>query len=86
MAVDDAHVFPGFLTRVLTQLVFQSLRLLFSHAPAEVRGENSPERKFASIGYRINSHQFMSPTLSPLDHPGGSEAGGRANEGAELLN
>ena len=36
MAVDDAHVFPGFLIPVLTQLSFQSLPLLFSHALAEV--------------------------------------------------
>ena len=39
MAVGDAHVFPGFLTPVLTQLTFQSHQLLFSHASAEVRGE-----------------------------------------------
>ena len=36
MAVGDAHVFPGFLTPVLTQLSFQSHQLLFSHASAEV--------------------------------------------------
>ena len=35
MAVGDAHVFPGFLT----QLSFESHRLLFSHALLEVRGE-----------------------------------------------
>ena len=45
MAVGNTHVFPGFLTPVLTQLSFQSERLLFSHASAEVRGENKPERK-----------------------------------------
>ena len=50
MAVSDAHVFPGFLTPVLTQIYFQSHRLLFLHASAEVRGENTPERKFASTG------------------------------------
>ena len=38
MAVDDAHVFPSFHTPVLTQLSFQSHRLLFSHPLAEVRG------------------------------------------------
>ena len=43
MAVGDAHVFPGFLTLVLTQISFQSHRLLFSHASAEVRGENAPQ-------------------------------------------
>ena len=32
MAVSDAHVFPGFLTPVLTPISFQSHRLLFSHA------------------------------------------------------
>ena len=41
----DAHVFPGFLTPVLTQLSFQSHQLLFSHASAEVRDENTPEKK-----------------------------------------
>ena len=48
MVVGDAHVFPGFLIPVLTQLSFQSHRLLFSHASAEVsknsrlnRGSNS---------------------------------------------
>ena len=48
MVVGDAHVFPGFLTPILTQIYFQSQRLLFSHASAEVRGENTPERNFAS--------------------------------------
>ena len=59
MAVGDEHVFPGFLTPVLTQLSFQIHRLLFSHASAEVRGENTPERKFASTGYRTHNHQVM---------------------------
>ena len=71
MAVGDAHVFPGFLTPVLTQLSFQSHRLLFSHASAEVRGENTPERKFGSTGSRTHNHQVMSPTLSPVIRPGG---------------
>ena len=48
MAVSEAHVFPGLLTPVLTQLPFQIHRLLFSHASAEVRGENTEDRKFAS--------------------------------------
>ena len=72
MAVGDAHVFPGFLTPVLTQFSFQSHRLLFSHASAEVRGENTPERKFASSGDRTHNHQVTSPTRSPLTHPGGA--------------
>ena len=37
MVVGDAHVFPGSLTSILTQLSFPSHRLLFSHAPC--RGE-----------------------------------------------
>ena len=41
MAVSDAHVFPCFLTPVLTQLFFPKPRLLFSHASAEVWGENT---------------------------------------------
>ena len=63
MAVGDAYVFPGFLTPVLTLLFFQSHRLLFSHASAEVRGENTPERKVASTWDRTHNHQVMSPTL-----------------------
>ena len=73
MAVGDAYVFPGFLTPVLTLLFFQSHRLLFSHASAEVRGENTPERKVASTWDRTHNHQVMSPTRSPLSHPGGSK-------------
>ena len=72
MAVGDVHVFPGFLTPVLTELSFQSHRLLFSHASAEVRGENTTERKFASTGDRTHNHQVMSPTRLPLSDPGGA--------------
>ena len=72
MAVGDAYVFPGFLTPVLTQLSFQSHRLLFSSASAEVRGENTQERKFALTGDRTHKHQVMNPTRSPLNHPGGA--------------
>ena len=68
----SVHVFPGFLTPILTRLSFQSHRLLFSHASAEVKGENTPERKFASSGDRTHNHQVMSPTRSPLNHPGGA--------------
>ena len=52
---------------------FQSNRLLFSHASsAEVRGENTPERKVASTEDLAHNHQVMSPTRSPLSHPGGA--------------
>ena len=54
------------------QLSFQSHRLLFSHASAEVRGENTPERKVASTGDRTHNHQVIIPTRSPLSHPGGA--------------
>ena len=70
--VGDAHVFPGFLKPVLTQISFQSQRLLFSHASAEVRVENMRERNFASTGSRTHNHQVMSPTRSPLSHSGGA--------------
>ena len=70
MAVGDAYVFPGFLTPVLTKLSFQSHRLLFLHALAEVRGENTLEKKFACTEYRTRNHHFKSPTRSPLSHPG----------------
>ena len=43
MAVNDVHVFPGFLTPVLTLLSFQSHQLIFSHVYS--RGER---RKYAN--------------------------------------
>ena len=51
---------------------FQSHRLLFSHVSAEVRGEKTPERKFASTRDQTHNHQVMSPTRSPLSHLGGA--------------
>ena len=56
MAVGDAHVFPGFLSPVLTQLSFQSHGLFFSHASAEVRGENTPIRKKVRLN-RVSKSQ-----------------------------
>ena len=50
MVVGDAHVFPSFLTPVLTELSFKSYRLLFSHASAEVRGKNTSKKKFRLNG------------------------------------
>ena len=72
MAIGDAYVFPGFLTPVLTQLYFPKHRLLFSHASAEMRCENTPERKVASTVARTRTHQMMSLTRSTLNHPGGA--------------
>ena len=64
MAVGDAYVFPGFLKPVLTQLFFQKSQLLFSHASAEVRGENTPERKVASTGDQTQPPGRESDTLT----------------------
>ena len=72
MAVGDAHVFPGFLTPVLTQLFFPKPPTTFLKSSAEVRGEKTPERKLASTGDRTHNHQVKSPTRSPLNHPGGA--------------
>ena len=66
------HVFPGFLTPAVTQLSFQSHQLPFSHASAEVRGENTPERKLASTRYQTHNHQVMSHICSSLTQPGGA--------------
>ena len=76
MEVGESHVFPGFLTPVLTQLSFQSRRFLFSHASKEVRGEKTPERNFASSGSRTHNDQVMSPTRSSLSRPGGAKVSG----------
>ena len=64
MAVDDAHVFPGIRTPVQTRLSFQSSRLLSLHASAEVRGENTPERKFTSTAHRLTTTSHESDTLT----------------------
>ena len=67
MAVGDAYVVPGLLTPVLTQLFFpKPPTILFSHASTEKRGE----RKVTSTGDRTHNHRVMSPTRSPLSHPG----------------
>ena len=34
-----------------------------------MRGENMPNRKFASPGSRTHNHRVTSPTRSPLSHP-----------------
>ena len=70
MAISQAHVFPGYLTPVLTRTSFQGQRQLFSHASAEVRGENTLERNFASTGTQTHNSQVMHLTFSPLSHPG----------------
>ena len=72
MVVGDAHVFPGILTPALTQLSFQSHRLLFSHVFCRAE-----RRKYAGKKVRLyrgsNSQPpALSPTHSPLSHPGGA--------------
>ena len=66
--------FLAFSHQSLLIFSFQGHRLLFSHAPAEVRGENTPKRKFSSTGDRTHNHQVIhvSLTRSPLSHPAGA--------------
>ena len=61
MAVGEAHVFPGFLTPVLTQLSFQSRQLLFSHASPEVRSKNMLEK------VRLNQFSNSQPPCHKFD-------------------
>ena len=80
MAVGNAHVFPGFLTPVLTQLFFPKSPTTF--LTCFWRGErqkNTPEGKFASTGYRTHNHQVMSPTRSLLSHPGEAQCRSRSD-------
>ena len=71
MAVGDAHVFPGLLTPVLTQLFFPEPPTTF--LTCFCSGERRKyTRKFASTGDQTHNHQVMSPTCSPLSHPGGA--------------
>ena len=60
--------FTSFLAPVLTQLAFQSHRLLFSHVAVEVEGEITPERKFALNEYRTRHYQIRRPIRSLLSH------------------
>ena len=53
-----------------TTFLSKATDYLSHNASEEVRGENMPERKVASTGDRTHNHQVMSPTCSPLSHPG----------------
>ena len=64
--------FLAFSHQYQHNLSFQSHRLLFSHASAELRGKNTPERKFASTGDQTHNHQVISPTRSTLSHHSGA--------------
>ena len=67
MVVVDTYVFQEWLSHTSTNnFSFQSHQLLFPHAPADVKGENTPERKVASTGDRTHNQYVMSLTRSPL--------------------
>ena len=69
MAVSDAHVFPGFLTPVLTQLFFPK-----PLTTSLCRGEG---RKYAGKkGDQTHNHQVISPTRSPERCAGRCEQSG----------
>ena len=70
MAVGDAYVFPRFLTPVLTQLFFPKPQTTFLTCLCTGERRNTPERKVTSTGDRTHNYQVMSPTRSPLSHPG----------------
>ena len=59
MVVGDTHVFPGFLTPVLTQLFFPKSLITFLTCFCRGESENTPERKFTSTRDR---------TQKPPDH------------------
>ena len=80
MAVGDAHVFPGFLTPVLTQLFLPKPPTTF--LTCFCRGER---RKYAGKKSRHN-HQFMRTTRSPLSHPGGKEESEKVVNGLKERN
>ena len=64
MAVSDPHVFPGLFQPSLKQLSFHSHQLLFSHASAEVRGENTPEESSPNRVLNSKPQSHESNTLS----------------------
>ena len=64
MAVGDAHVFPGFLTPVLTQLFFPKPPTTFLTYFCRDERRKYAGRKFALTGDRTHSHQVMSQTLT----------------------
>ena len=61
--------FLAFSHQYYHNISFQSHRLLFSHASAEVRGENTPETKVASTGDRTHKqppgHESDTLTTEP---------------------
>ena len=51
--VGDPHVFPGFLTPVLTQLSFRTTDTFIT--ASEVRGENTRERSSPQTGLELTT-------------------------------
>ena len=72
MAVCDAYVFLGFLTPVLTKLFFPKPPPTFPTCFCRDERRKYAGKKVASTGDRTRNHQVMSPTRSPLNHPGGA--------------
>ena len=70
MAVSDAHLFPGFLTPVITLLFFPKPPTTFLTCFGSGEMRKHAGKKSASTGDRTHNHQVMSPTSSPLSHPG----------------
>ena len=66
-------MFPGFLTPVLTQLFFPKPPTTFLTCFCRGEMRKYTGRKVASTGDRTHNHQVMSPTCSPLSHPGGAK-------------
>ena len=77
MAVGDAHVSPGFLTPVQTQLFFPKPPPTFLIYFCIGEKRKYAERKFASTVDRSHNDQVMSQTRLPLSQPGGGGEGGR---------
>ena len=65
--------FLAFLHQHKHNFPFQSHRLLFSYASAEVRSENMLENKVASTWDQTPNHQVISLTGSPLSQLGGAQ-------------
>ena len=72
MMVIDAHVFPGFLTSVLTQLFFPKPPTTFLTCFSRGERQEYAGAKKNRFNLVSNSHPLghMSPTCSPLSHLG----------------
>ena len=64
-------MFPGSLTQVLTQLFFPKPPTNFFTCYCRGERRKYAGKKFRLIGDQTHNNQVMSPTHSPLSHPGG---------------